>query len=290
MNIILVRFLSMIILSIYSSFALSPSLYLNKPIVTQGEFIIASLSLPKPPKKLNGLFFGKKIVFFKSGESNKYTALIGADVIADTGVHPLEVKGDYGDGKTFYSIEMIFVQEGNFKKENLKFGRTSDLEKKVQKRVYKEWLMMQSILNSGLKEPLWNGEFVYPINSKITSGFGNQRIFDRELQTVHTGVDFRAPVKTPIRTPNNGKIAFVGDLYYCGKTLLIDHGAGVFTQYCHLKSTKMKNGAFVKTGDVVALSGNSGRTTGPHLHWAIHVNGARVNPLIVKKYSKIELK
>lgn len=286
MNIILVRFLSTIVSFIYSFGSISPSLYINKPILKQGEFITASLSLPKPPKKLNGVFFGKKIKFFKSEDSNKYIALIGADVIADPGVHPLEVKVDYGEGKTFSSIEMIFVQEGNFRKENLKFGKTSDLEEKVQKRVYKEWVMMQSILNEGRVEPLWNGEFIYPLNSRITSGFGNQRIFDRELQTVHTGVDFRAPVRTPIKTPNNGKVAFVGNLYYCGKTLLIDHGSGVFTQYCHLNSVKVKNGALVGTGDIVALSGNSGRTTGPHLHWAMHVNGARVDPLYVKKYSE----
>lgn len=289
MIIILGRLLASVILTIYSFSALSPTLYISQPVMRQGEFITVSLSLPKPPKTLEGIFYGKNIKFFKRGTSNKYYALIGADVIAPPGIHPLEVNVDYGDGKSYSSIDMIFIQEGTFRKENLRFGRKSDIEEKVKKRVYNEWVMIQSILQAGEESQLWNGEFIDPVKGKTTSRFGNQRIFNKELQTVHTGTDFRAPVGTPVRAPNGGRVAFAGTLYYCGNTLLIDHGAGLFSQYCHLNSIRVKNGGIVKRGDIVASSGNSGRTTGPHLHWAIHVNGARVDPLYVKKHSSVIL-
>src|SRR3989338_5485157 len=136
MIIIFGRFLSSIVLTIYSYSALSPALYISQPVIRQGEFITVSLTLPKSFKTLDGTFFGRKIKFFKTDTSNKYHALIGADVIAAPGIHPLEVNVNYVDGKSYSSIEMIFVQEGNFRKENLKFGRKSDIEEKVKKRVY----------------------------------------------------------------------------------------------------------------------------------------------------------
>lgn len=263
----------------------SPSISLSQLSIRQGEVLPVKVSANNA-KSVWGTFIGKKIKFFQSDGTNRYSALVGADVLAATGVHPLEVFVEDEDGTTSSTIKLLFVQDGKFRKEHLRFGRKSDDEEAVKKRIFEEWTMMQGILESGETKKIWNKEFILPLQSKITSGFGNQRIFNKELNTVHTGVDFRARINTPIMSPNTGKVAFVGNLYYCGKTLLIDHGEGLFSQFCHLYSTKVKTGDDVKIGEIVAFSGNTGRAIGPHLHWAVHVNRARVDPLYVKAHSK----
>ncbi|HLB58581.1 MAG TPA: M23 family metallopeptidase [Bdellovibrionota bacterium] len=259
--------------------SLSPSINLSRPILKQGEFITVSLSTPKTPSRIWGRFHGKRIIFTPQSSPNSYSAFVGADVLARLGLHPLEINVDYPDGKASSTIELIFIQQGAFRKEKLRYGKTTDQEEKVKERVRQEFLMMGKILSSGSTNRYWEKPFTKPVNSIMTSPFGSQRIFNNELQTVHTGVDLRAGVGTPIEATNRGKIAYAGELYYCGKTVLIDHGGGIFSQYCHLSKINVKQGQTIEHGTVIGLAGTSGRVTAPHLHWAIHINGARISPL-----------
>jgi murein DD-endopeptidase MepM/ murein hydrolase activator NlpD len=126
---------------------------------------------------------------------------------------------------------------------------------------------------------MWTASFLRPRSSVITSEFGSGRLFNGSLTTRHLGVDFRGAVGEPVRAANRGVVALVDNFFLAGNVVYIDHGAGVVTAYFHLSKTLVAAGDTVKRGQVIGLVGNTGRVTGPHLHWAARYGAITVNPL-----------
>lgn len=126
---------------------------------------------------------------------------------------------------------------------------------------------------------LWEGPFQLPRNSRITSRFGAARVYNGEVRTRHTGTDFAGAVGAPVRAAGRGLVAMVADFYLAGRALYIDHGAGMITAYFHLSRSDVVQGDTVVAGQIIGRVGQSGRVTGPHLHWTLRANGARVDPL-----------
>lgn len=129
------------------------------------------------------------------------------------------------------------------------------------------------------RAPLWTAAFVKPRSSVITSEFGSGRVFNGRLTSRHLGVDFRGAVGQPIRAANRGIVALVDRFFLAGNVIYIDHGGGVVTSYFHLSKPLVKTGDKVERGQVIGLVGNTGRVTGPHLHWAARYGALTVNPL-----------
>lgn len=121
--------------------------------------------------------------------------------------------------------------------------------------------------------------FLVPLKSKITSPYGGARMFNGTLKSFHGGTDFRAAVGVEIPASNDGVVRIAKDRYYAGGSVVIDHGSGIYTQYYHLSKILVKNGDKVARGDIVGLSGASGRVSGPHLHFGIFASGAQVDPM-----------
>ena len=122
-------------------------------------------------------------------------------------------------------------------------------------------------------------EYIVPMDSKITSSFGKARIYNSTLNGYHSGTDFRAKIGTPIIASNEGKVVLAYDRFYSGKSIIIDHGQGIYTCYYHLSEFKVKEGDMVSKAQVIGLSGDTGRITGPHLHFSARVGGLQVDPL-----------
>jgi murein DD-endopeptidase MepM/ murein hydrolase activator NlpD len=128
-------------------------------------------------------------------------------------------------------------------------------------------------------EPLWQRPFVRPVPQSANSRFGQRSRFNGELRSPHAGTDFMSPAGTPVKAPNEGRVVVARDLYFTGKTVVIDHGLGLFSMLAHLSRLDVQEGQRVHSGDLVGLVGATGRVTGPHLHWALRVAGARVDPM-----------
>ena len=167
-----------------------------------------------------------------------------------------------------YRIDTLTVQPG---KVNLK---KSDLE-----RVKREKQELKHIWQSAIDYRLWQSEFELPIESEITSSFGNQRMFNNQIKSFHRGTDFRAAVGNPIRAANSGHVRLAKDLFYSGNLVIIDHGTGIFSLYAHLSRIDVATGQQIEKGQQIGLSGATGRVNGPHLHWGIKVNNIYVDPL-----------
>lgn len=125
----------------------------------------------------------------------------------------------------------------------------------------------------------WNRAFIRPLDTFITSEYGSARTYNGSLKSYHGGVDFRAKTPTPILAANDGIVVLAKDRYYAGGTIIIDHGEGIYSCYFHLSRYDAKVGDYVKRGDTIALSGASGRITGPHLHFGMMVHGIQADPL-----------
>ena len=128
-------------------------------------------------------------------------------------------------------------------------------------------------------DPMWTAPFLRPRNSVVTSEFGSGRLFNGRLTTRHLGVDFRGAVGQPVLAANRGVIALVDNFFLAGNVVYIDHGGGVVTGYFHLSKTLVQVGDTVSRGQQIGLVGNTGRVTGPHLHWAARYGTITVNPL-----------
>jgi len=184
--------------------------------------------------------------------------------------------------KSKEKIKILFfnVKDGAYKKETIKVQKSKvSLNKKDKKRASKEYAQAMKIYNTTNKKSYINQKFIVPLDTKITSDFGKARVYNDTLKGYHSGTDFRAKVGTPIIASNDGIIVLAKNRFYSGNSIIIDHGQGIYTCYYHMSEFLVKQGDKVKRGDVLGLSGSTGRVTGPHLHFSARVGGLQVDPL-----------
>lgn len=126
---------------------------------------------------------------------------------------------------------------------------------------------------------LWRGAFRLPRPSRITSPFGTARVYNGELQSRHLGTDFAGAIGAPVQAAGRGVVAMVANFYLAGKAVYVDHGGGVVTAYFHLSRADVSEGDTVVTGQRIGAVGQSGRVTGPHLHWVARYGAISVDPM-----------
>ena len=154
-----------------------------------------------------------------------------------------------------------------------------DLDAPTLARVETEREELKAALAAGAAERLWRGPFRIPVEGgQPTGGFGLRRILNGKPRSPHTGYDWAAPAGTPVLAANTGRAALVAEYFFAGRNVVLDHGLGLFTLYFHLTEARVAPGESVNAGQVIGTVGATGRVTGPHLHFAVLLNGARVDP------------
>jgi murein DD-endopeptidase MepM/ murein hydrolase activator NlpD len=148
-------------------------------------------------------------------------------------------------------------------------------------RIAREAKQMAALFAQVSPERLWRGQFDMPVPGQPTSSFGRLSVLNGESRGRHQGADFRAASGTPVHAPNGGRVVLAADLYFSGNTVIIDHGLGMFSLFAHFSRLGVHTGEMVTRGQVLGESGATGRVTGPHLHWALRLGEASVDPLAV---------
>ena len=128
--------------------------------------------------------------------------------------------------------------------------------------------------------------FISPANGRLSGRFGARRIFNGQARAPHSGLDFAAPRGALVRSAGKGQVLAVADYFFNGKTVFVDHGRGLISMYCHLQKITVAQGQSLDRGEPLGLVGNTGRASGPHLHWSVALNGAMINPELFLKSPK----
>jgi hypothetical protein len=185
-----------------------------------------------------------------------------------------QVKCIWKVGKEEKMVREFKVVSYDFPQEKLKVDyRKVTLRAKDLKRVQKEQIQLNELYQQSNSEPYFTGPFLAPLNSYITSIYGTKRVYNNHHKGQHLGTDFRAAIGVPIPSSNRGKVMLAQDLFYTGFTVIVDHGLDIFTVYAHLSELSVKVGDIVEPGHIIGKSGNTGRTSGPHLHWGVKIHG-----------------
>jgi len=231
---------------------------------------------------VEGAFNNKKIYFNPS--DNSFRAVVGIDLFTEPGSYPLDITLM---GSTEHRTVVVRKKEYPAQHLTLPKGMV-ELSPENEARVERELKLTNSIWPNDTGR-VWNGGFLNPREGKIATLFGVRRFMNKIPKNPHTGVDVEAEEGDSVHAPNSGVVALVDDLYYSGNSVVLDHGQGLFTMFFHLSKVLVKQGQQVKKGDVIALVGSTGRSTGAHLHWGVRMQGARVDPLELIKLELSEV-
>jgi len=246
----------------------------------QGDTLVVIIENLSPEEQITGEFDKQLFDFFPIGTDGKQIGIVGIDAGKTPGNYFLSVsipgRGDI--------TKTITIKKRNFPV--VEFNLTPALEEKgytpyniVDNISTKEGVLIWQVLEKYTPKSYFDKFFLYPLDSVINVGaFGNIRK-KGDVSLRHLGVDLDAAVGTPVYAVNDGVVSFVKELTVYGKMIIIDHGLGIYSLYLHLNEFKVAKGDKVTRGEVIGLSGSTGYSLGPHLHFSIKVKGANIDPL-----------
>ena len=212
-------------------------------------------------------------------DARTWRALVGIDLDTTPGTYEITATSRTGD-VTFRAAQDLIVTAREFPTRKLTVDENFvNPPAEVTERIAREAKELEQLWTASAPERLWTGVFERPVPHDSNSAFGSRSIFNGQPRSPHSGADFSSPAGTPISSPNAGRIVLAKDLYFSGNTVIIDHGLGLLSTMAHLSLIDVKQGDVVKAGQVVGAVGATGRVTGAHLHWAVRLNGARIDPL-----------
>jgi len=245
-----------------------------------GEVILAELKQTPPVKRLILEVRNRRYVLDGSAAGARPFVLIGIDLAVKPEPLLMRITEEKPDGTVEKFREELFIEAKEFSRKRFYVNEAMLAPPAAeQERVKREQELVAAVYGIITPEWLGTGGFVSPIpDREAAPNFGQQRIYNKSYTSIHQGVDIAAPWGSPVRASNSGRVVLASSLYLSGKTAIIDHGQGVFSLYGHFSQILVKRGDLVKKGQVIARVGNTGRSTGPHVHWGVRILDSRVDP------------
>ncbi len=237
-----------------------------------GKTLLLRVRTDRPVSRLTGTI-GTRTLRFQPDDAGGYWAVDGTPPEPSYSSLTLDVQATDDVGNTAsFSMELSLVHTA-FAQDDLEL--TPDLARLLNPQTLAaEDATFADLYRQDNGPKRWNGPFRLPVAAPITTEFGTRRSYEN-----HPGADFGVALGAPVVAPADGVVAAIGNTALRGKVLILDHGAGVYSSYAHLQDTRAVVGELVKAGQTIAHVGNSGLSTGPHLHWELRVNGSDVDPL-----------
>ena len=262
------------------------TLRLSAPEANQGSLLLIELKSTKPLAEVQGEWGERSVPLWKEGDDEaQRRGLLGVDLEKTPGEYELKVTGQTATGEKTSCSTMVEVRKGRFATEKLQVEKQFVEPSPEQvKRANEERQRLRDIFDRVTPERLWDGPFRIPLDGVTTgSNFGKRRILNGNAGSPHSGMDLPGATGTPVHAAQRGRVALAEELFFSGNTVVVDHGLGIYTLYAHLSEIDVKAGDTLEPGAVLGKVGATGRVTGPHLHWGLTVERARVNPLLLVK-------
>jgi len=241
---------------------------LNKP-VPGGVAVVDLGAAAQAPK---ATFQGKQVLVVKE-QDNHWLAIVGLPLTLKPGNQQVSS----GNRQLSFVVGSKKYPEQHITLQN---KRQVNPEPQDLKRIEKEQALQFAAYRSFSPATPSNLILDKPVDGPLSSKFGVRRFFNGEERNPHSGLDFAVPAGTPIKSPAAGKVILIGDYFFNGNTVFVDHGQGFISMFCHMSKIDVKVGDAVPRGGVVGRVGSTGRATGPHMHWNVSLNDARVDPAI----------
>lgn len=239
---------------------------------------IAVIPVPKSTHKAH---FKDRQVMLLSFEDKKF-AVVGISLKTQPGNYPLNLDHHTAESETGENPDTLNFtvdnKEYKVQKLTIKNKRKVNPYKEDMDRIIRERNEMNAAFKSFDTRNQPAVGFVLPTEGPISSPFGLKRILNNQARNPHSGLDIAAPTGAAIRAPAVGRVTAAGNYFFNGNTVLLDHGQGLISMYCHMSETKVSIGDVLSRGDLIGEVGQTGRVTGPHLHWSVSLNNARVDP------------
>ncbi len=257
----------------------APALAGDSLVIPQGGIGVYEVETGPGDSAPWGSFRGELVTFHRL-TGKRFRAMIGVDMEWPVGDHPLEIRVLRDGESHVMERKTVRIADGKFTEQHLTLPeRMVDLDEQTLARVTKEKERIYALWDIGEKKALWDGKWLLPVEGTLSGSFGKRRVINGEPKNPHNGEDIDAPAGKPVVAPNSGIIRLAEGQFYGGNTLVIDHGAGLFTFYMHMESLSVTEGQHVARGELLGHVGSTGRSTGPHLHWGCRLNNARINPV-----------
>jgi len=207
----------------------------------------------------------------------RYEGLIGVDLDDPKGPAVVAAEG-FLDGARFRAEAEVTISPRKFAVQELTLPKgMAEFDNATLLRIGAEAAELSRRF-SRVTPPRWRTPFLPPVEEYRPTNFGARRVINGDPRMPHSAVDIRLPEGTPVRAIADGRVAFAGEQFFGGRSVVIDHGGGVFSVYYHLKEFSVAEGEEISRGDRVGSVGATGRATGPHLHFGVRVPGGRVDP------------
>jgi len=253
--------------------------------LASGSPILFTLELPAKTVAVTARWQNHPLVFFRPSHSKTWYGLAGVDVETNPGDYPLAIEATLPHGLKQTINPQVHIESASYQEIPLtvpdKFVSPSPAD---LKKIAADQALKNKAFAKTATKPLWSGPFRPPLKvAPESDSFGTRRIFNGKLASIHRGEDYHARPRTPVLAVNSGRIVLARPLYYEGNCVIIDHGLGLMTLYMHLSHFSVQEGARVRRGQLIALSGGTGRVTAPHLHLGVRWQGAYLDP--VKLYA-----
>ena len=247
--------------------------------ITNGSPCLFKIVTTNPLESLTGTFIGHDVRFFHGQQKNAWYGFAGVDVETAIGSYKLDLIGTNRDGEKREFQQVVLVGKTTYPKVTLHVPEQFVAPSPEQLRqIERDKTLKAAAFAEGAPLPQWSGNFSMPVEAEASDSFGTARVFNGKVASVHRGTDFRVISGTPVRAANDGQVVLASPLFFEGNCVVLDHGEGLKTIYMHLSEIQVKDGERVKKGQVIALSGGTGRATGPHLHLAVRWEGAYLDP------------
>jgi murein DD-endopeptidase MepM/ murein hydrolase activator NlpD len=260
------------------------TLFLSAHESSQGSLLLIDLKSAKPLAEVQGEWGGRSVPLWKENEDeSQRKGLLAVDLEKAPGEYELKLTGQTVSGEKMNCSVTVTVRKGQFETEKLQVGKQFVEPSPEQiKRAEEERQKLRDIFDGVTPERLWNGEFRVPLDGVTTgSNFGRRRILNGNPGSPHGGADLPGAIGTPVHAAQRGRVVLAEELFFSGNTVVVDHGLGIYTFYGHLSEIDAKVGETLDGGAVLGKVGATGRVTGPHLHWGLTVERARVNPMVL---------
>ncbi len=247
--------------------------------LVNGAPVVIEVAPPVRLTALSGEWLGHEVWFSYDAAAKAWYGIAGVSLETRPGIYPLELKGTTARSTEVQFSQKITVRAAKYPSIAVSVAKQyTEPSKEQLDRIQQDKTVKHDVFQHTDPQREWEGKFRPPVEASVSDVFGTRRTFNGKVQSMHQGLDYAVPTGTPVSAANAGTVLLAGPLYFEGNCVVLDHGQGLLTLYLHLSEIRVKQGERIARGQVIGLSGGTGRATGPHLHLAVRWQGVYLNP------------